>query len=276
MNGATIDAYSVFDATFAIEAPEPWRRRLSTVFAATALPALEAAAVADHSFTVDGPDDGARLVLDGRVLLTGVRSWAVIDRIVWEVNQIAWAAAPDAVLIHAAAVSIDDRAVIICGPSGAGKSTLAAALCVAGGGYLSDEIAAVDVRSLTVRPYPKPLSIRAPMWDTLSVLRPPEWLSPHMPGTWYVPLASATAAPVDLVVVPYHGVGSTAVRDHDRGELLALLSEQTPNLDDRPEALATLERLVDSARGVELAADDLAIACEVVIDLARTARAAAS
>lgn len=45
--------------------------------------------------------------------------------------------------LHASAVMMEGQALAICGPSGVGKSTLAAALCQAGGRFVSDDISVI-------------------------------------------------------------------------------------------------------------------------------------
>lgn len=47
--------------------------------------------------------------------------------------------------LHASAVELDGRAVIVAGESGRGKSTLAAALCMVGGTLLADDLTVVGV-----------------------------------------------------------------------------------------------------------------------------------
>lgn len=47
--------------------------------------------------------------------------------------------------LHASAVALDGRAIVICAPSGVGKSTLAAALCGTGCEFVCDDVAALDL-----------------------------------------------------------------------------------------------------------------------------------
>lgn len=62
--------------------------------------------------------------------------------------------------IHAAALAMDERCVIISGESGSGKSSLAWFMCHSGHDYLSDELAPVDPGSGQVEPYPHALCLK--------------------------------------------------------------------------------------------------------------------
>jgi hypothetical protein len=62
--------------------------------------------------------------------------------------------------VHAGAVGIDGRALVLPGASCAGKSTLVDALLRAGATYLSDEVAAID-ETLAVHAFPRPIRLRA-------------------------------------------------------------------------------------------------------------------
>ena len=48
-------------------------------------------------------------------------------------------------LFHAAAVTFEDRAIVLVGPSGVGKTSLAVQLVLAGAGFLSDDVLAVEI-----------------------------------------------------------------------------------------------------------------------------------
>ena len=72
------------------------------------------------------------------------------------------------VVLHAAAVSRKDKAILIAGISGAGKSTLTAWLAGNGYDYLTDELVFVpSVSPLSVTPFRRPLTLRS---DSLRIL----------------------------------------------------------------------------------------------------------
>jgi hypothetical protein len=124
---------------------------------------------------VDRHEGSARhfsLIVDDAEHFTTSNPAAVVDRVVWEVNQRVIAAQSDRLMLHAACVEAGGRAVVLAGPSGTGKSTLAAALVSKGFGYITDEAVTFDpVRGL-VRPYPKPISLRRDVWQLFPELPP--------------------------------------------------------------------------------------------------------
>jgi hypothetical protein len=77
----------------------------------------------------------------------------------------------DLFFVHAAVVGMAGRAAVLAAPPGTGKSTLTLALQESGFAYLSDELAPIDVRTMTVHPYPHALCLKS---------RPPEpYRLPH-------------------------------------------------------------------------------------------------
>jgi hypothetical protein len=96
---------------------------------------------------------------------------------------------PDLYFLHAAAIALDGRVVVLAAPAGTGKSTLTFALVHSGFSYLSDELAPVDIRTVTVHPYPHALCLKSP---------PPQpyRLPPDTLGTghrFHVPVAALPA-----------------------------------------------------------------------------------
>lgn len=71
--------------------------------------------------------------------------------------QIAWHART-VLFVHAGAVALNGRGILVLGPSRSGKSTLVAALAEAGAKYYSDDYAVLDA-SGRVHPYIKPTSL---------------------------------------------------------------------------------------------------------------------
>lgn len=61
-------------------------------------------------------------------------------------------------LLHAAAIEIDGRALVLCGPSGAGKTTLTLALASRGFRLLTEEVVWIDQAGM-VRGLPRPLHV---------------------------------------------------------------------------------------------------------------------
>ena len=83
-------------------------------------------------------------------------------------------------LLHAAVVERDGRAVIMSGISGAGKSTLALLLAQQGWRFLSDEFALIEPETGMVVPFPRPVSLKN---ESLSVIPAGSRLGPLLAGT---------------------------------------------------------------------------------------------
>lgn len=66
----------------------------------------------------------------------------------------------DLYFVHAGVLTFRHRAFMLVGPSGRGKSTLTWALLHHGCGYLSDELAAIDLRTREVWPYPHAICLK--------------------------------------------------------------------------------------------------------------------
>lgn len=120
-----------------------------------------------HLIAVDMTDDRVEPSREPTLVLTidDTESFRTTDRgallhqAVWEITQRAVAGRAASVVLHAAAVAIDERPVIVTGMSGAGKSTLAAALVAAGGNYLTDEAVELGPDGLPVDAIARPVHL---------------------------------------------------------------------------------------------------------------------
>jgi len=73
----------------------------------------------------------------------------------------------DLLFVHSAALEYQGKGFLIVAPSGTGKSTTTWGLLNMGANYLSDELAPVDPKSMTVYPYPHSICLKArpPMFE---------------------------------------------------------------------------------------------------------------
>ena len=126
--------------------------------------------------------------------------------VVWDVNRSAAETSGAHLLLHAGALDVGGTAVLLPGASGSGKSTLVAGLARAGLGYLTDELAALDLVDGHLLPYAKPITLKPGSFAVLPELHPDRGRGPGRGAgpvangrwRWAVPPVCAWAAPVHL------------------------------------------------------------------------------
>jgi hypothetical protein len=99
----------------------------------------------------------------------------------------------DLFFVHAAAMSIDDRCILISGASGSGKSSLAWSMCNNGFDYLSDELAPIDPTQMRVEPYPHALCLKGEPLSKPSLPKSTVYTS----RTIHVPACEFQSRPLD-------------------------------------------------------------------------------
>lgn len=167
-------------------------------------------------------------------------------------------------LLHAAAVERDGRALVLTGESGAGKSTLAALLQPRGWRLLADEFVLIDPATGLVNPFPRPISLKNAAIAAAEAAFPGGHFGPLLPGTpkgdirHLVPDAPSLAGmdrparPV-LLLFPRFGLPA-AERPVGAGEAFVRLTQASTNYVGLGEAgFTALVRLVT---GVARAAID--------------------
>lgn len=113
--------------------------------------------------------------------------------------------AQDVWVLHAGAVALNGRALLLLGESWAGKTTLASALAARGGALLSDDYAPVRASDLRVLPFPRALGVRTAGVDPQA--------PPLVARRWVDPATVAALAPEpvpigSLVVLEESGPGA--------------------------------------------------------------------
>lgn len=86
-------------------------------------------------------------------------------------------------LLHAATVEKDGRAIILSGESGSGKSTLAALLGERGWRLMGDEFALVDLTTGMLAPFPRPVSLKNASIAAVRAVAGEDRLGPLMAAT---------------------------------------------------------------------------------------------
>ena len=158
----------------------------------------------------------------------------------------------DLLFLHAAVVELEGQAIILSAPVGTGKSTTTFALLHHGFGYLSDELAPIDLRGGRVFPYPHALCLKAPPPDPYrlptATLDAGETL--HVPTTDLPALIHPKPLPIAGIVFLHRsaGIAYLGPRKLSAAETSAHLISNTLNLLAHPGA--GTDAAISLARGL--------------------------
>jgi hypothetical protein len=228
-----------------------------------------------HHFVFSRRTKGSDLTVevDGVALGEHSRLADGLDVLVAEVNRQAVMSRRDKLGLHAAAVSWRGQGILLVGPSKAGKSTLAAALVRDGSGYLTDEAAFVDLNTLIIEPYPKPLSLRTGSLALLGLRTPEEvqgTTSDLVPASYLRSSVEIATVPLSTIVFIRRRPGeAVSYRPIPRAEALVELTNNSFNFVDHGGSwLGRLRRLVLACSCWHLESGDIHAAAQAVIHIA--------
>ena len=192
----------------------------------------------------------------------------------WHVNRQAIAQSSRFVLLHAAVAEKQGAGVLLPAASESGKTTLIAGLIRSGFGYLTDEAAAIDPRTLLIEPYPKPLTIDPGSWSILPELAPQSDSDTgrFFEGQWQVNADSVRSDAVSgrvkpaLVVFPRYSRGARLdVEPIARSEALVLMLRHTFAVHDAGRRnFEVLGRILPTTKCYRMVSGDLEEACAVI------------
>ena len=237
---------------------------------------------AEHRYSLTSSSVAAGRVdvrRDGVDIVWAVRSGDAVGAVVWDVNRCAAEASVQHLLFHAGALDASGTGILVPGASGSGKSTLVAGLAHAGLGYLTDELAALDLSSDELHPYAKPITIKRGSFDRVPV--PPALRETHPRGgrwpaeEWQVPVGTGTWRSIGrsctprLVIVPCFDPGASTTVTHlsDTEAFLYLALNAVNLLPHGALGMAALGRLASRCTCVALTMSDLDAACALVLEL---------
>lgn len=183
---------------------------------------------ADISVRIDQDGGQYLLEINGEKVATGTDPYQLIPSFIRGLDDVILPGLAGVRAVHAGAVQIGNRALLLPGRSHAGKSSLVAELLRRGTSYLSDEYALIDSAGL-VHAYPRPMLLRSQSLETAPVL--PEELN--------APVAQ-TPVPIGWIMELEFRAGTQWYAPPvSQGQGLMILLRNTPHvLSDAPDLIS--------------------------------------
>ena len=125
----------------------------------------------------------AQLIVDGTTPFDPFAVSHALPTFEWGLNWVFAQRTNMCLLLHAAAVEREGRALLLPAYPGSGKSTLAASLANRGWRLLSDEFGIVTGEGTTVLPFARPPAIKNAAIDALRAFAPEAMFGPVIPNT---------------------------------------------------------------------------------------------
>lgn len=203
----------------------------------------------------------ARFSYDGRDAFMPLPAQHAFTMIEWGLNWCVASHAHQYLVVHAAVLERNGRALLLPAPPGSGKSTLCAALTHRGWRLLSDELALCDMDTGLVHGMARPVNLKNASIPVIRGFEPAAVLTEPVPDTakGTVALMRAPTAAVQRarqparpawVVLPRFQAGApTQLLRHDRSRTLLLMADQSFNYSVHGErGFDALLRLVDQCQ----------------------------
>jgi HprK-related kinase A len=218
------------------------------------------------------------LLYDGRKLFQPLPLPQALPVFEWGLNWCVSSRAHRYLMVHAAVMERNGRALILPAPPGSGKSTLTAALVGRGGWrLLSDELTLLDLDDMSVVPNPRPVSLKNQSIDVIRRYVPDAVLSPAVRDTvkgtvahMRAPAASVArshepALPAWVIFPKYEaGAASTLAPMASATTFMELAANSFNYSVLAQRGFQALGRLIDQVQGYRFRYSDLDEALEIM------------
>jgi hypothetical protein len=174
--------------------------------------------------------------------------------------------------IHAGAVALAGRGVILVGHSGTGKTSTVAALVREGAVYLSDEVALLDPVTGTVAPFVLPMTVKPWTRSAAGALPAGRRLARDRTAEFWLPRNLGGPVTVDAFVVLRAEQSGPRLTPISPAQMLLAISEHASSFKQQHrvrEAFAGFARLLRNARCVALEASRPAAHIDLLATFAR-------
>lgn len=251
-----------------VRCPDPYSYGLLLKGYSAFLTAADAEPALDYTVLPLSPA-GFELLLDGQPAETAEDEYELLYFFEKHMTIEVQKRRQDLLFMHAAALDLDGRALILVAPSGSGKSTTTWALLNNGLRYLSDELAPIELATLRVHAYPHALCLKAVPPEPFGL--PDETL--HTSHTLHVPVeyfpGELCQEPTPLAAIFFlrydPAAGEPAVRPISKGEAGARIYSNALNLLAHSRyGLDAAVTVANHSRCYELISSDLQKTCALI------------
>lgn len=212
----------------------------------------------------------ARFYFDGRPSFIPLPRHQAFAMLEWGLNWCVAAHSHQYLIIHAAVIEKQGRAVILPAPPGAGKSTLCAGLISRGWRLLSDELGLYDMESGLIQGMSRPVNLKNASIDIIRRFAPQAMMTQPVhdtskgsiglmrPPADSVRRAAEPARPAWIVLPNFAAGAAPCMEDHSRAHTFMLLAEQSFNYEVHGlRGFQEIGRLVDQCNCLRFTYSDL-------------------